>query len=54
MEKQFCYILLLLFLSCSQNGLQETKELCDLEAIDEYITLHLDDSTYIPLSNISY
>ncbi len=54
MNKQVYFILLLLFLSCNQKGLQETKELYDLEATDEYITLHLDDSTYIPLSNVSY
>ena len=42
------------FIACNQQNRKERQDHFDLKIANEYIKIHLDDSTYIPLSNISY
>ena len=45
---------LIAFIACNQQNRKERQDHFDLKIANEYIKIHLDDSTYIPLSNISY
>ena len=53
--KTLLYILsFIFFISCNQKNKKTDIFVYDLEATNEYLNIHLDDSTYIPLNNISY
>ena len=47
-------ILFITLISCTQKNRDTDKPIYTLEASNEYLNIHLDDSTYIPLSTISY